>query len=489
MTFFGGYTMELNYSKNQIILYGKVCKLDTLINKLSSLSGEQVYHFLIDRTTQLPRRINCMALISVLNNRIKFLHSNSMPKDAFIKLQYYASYSEQQLFMLFQKICTEEDFISYRKNLFSLIIDNYQQLNLNDGELMYLKNLNKQSIGSFPDYFNYITGACLEQPNTFDGQDIDVLKNNLQYSASNQDVFDLAGKYGVPLPTRLKREEYLEFIFDYLKRKGNYSEVVASDLNAMNITQISTYARRTGIPMQPNMSKTELITYLFYFLGLCEIPTTSMDEIKSSPKYEPLEFRVDLQAIDSFGNGEPKRVIYYAGDHEDSSIMADVIKEASQKPEEKVEEIEENTYQEPAPAPKKEEVEETPVEKIEEPVEEAIEEKKDNLEEVAPWKFIGKKQQEQKVEEEAILAMKAEEDLMAEDIINETLAQIPTKEVVEVEEPTIEIDTNKVGQNPEYGTGKIEALANSKGHMVALSISIGLAAIAMVAILLFMLVL
>ena len=486
MTFFGGYTMELNYSKNQIILYGKVCKLDTLINKLSSLSGEQVYHFLIDRTTQLPRRIHCMALISVLNNRIKFLHSNSMPKDAFIKLQYYASYSEQQLFMLFQKICTEEDFVSYRKNLFSLIIDNYQQLNLNDGELMYLKNLNKQPIGSFPDYFNYITGACLEQPNTFDGQDIDVLKCNLQYSASNQDVFDLALKYGVPLPTRLKREEYLEFIFDYLKRKGNYSEVVASDLNAMNITQISTYARRTGIPMQPNMSKTELITYLFYFLGLCEIPTTSMDEIKSSPKYEPLEFRVDLQAIDSFGKGEPKRVIYYAGDHEDTSLMADVIKEASLKLEEKEEETLENFNQAPVDEAIEEPIQASPKEKIEETLEE---EKEEKLEEVAPWKLIGKKQQDQKALEDDILAMKAEEELMAEDIINETLAQIPTKEVVEIEEPTIEIDTNKVGQNPLYGTGKIEALANSKSHVVALSISIGLALVAMVVILLFMLVL
>ena len=478
--------MELNYSKNQIILYGKICKLDTLINKLSSLSGEQVYHFLIDRTTQLPRRINCMALISVLNNRIKFLHSNSMPKDAFIKLQYYASYSEQQLFMLFQKICTEEDFVSYRKNLFSLIIDNYQQLNLNDGELMYLKNLNKQPIGSFPDYFNYITGACLEQPNTFDGQDIDVLKCNLQYSASNQDVFDLALKYGVPLPTRLKREEYLEFIFDYLKRKGNYSEVVASDLNATNITQISTYARRTGIPMQPNMSKTELITYLFYFLGLCEIPTTSMDEIKSSPKYEPLEFRVDLQAIDSFGKGEPKRVIYYAGDHEDTSLMADVIKEASLRLEEKEEETLENGNPEPVDEAIEEPIQASPKEKIEETLEE---EKEEKLEEVAPWKLIGKKQQDQKALEDDILAMKAEEELMAEDIINETLAQIPTKEVVEIEEPTIEIDTNKVGQNPLYGTGKIEALANSKSHVVALSISIGLALVAMVVILLFMLVL
>ncbi|MCR5231192.1 MAG: hypothetical protein K6B64_00925, partial [Acholeplasmatales bacterium] len=85
--------MEINYAKNQITLYGKVCKLDTLIKKLSSLSGEQMYHFLIDRTTQLPRRINCLAMISVLNNKIKFLHSNSLPKDYFAKLQYYASFS------------------------------------------------------------------------------------------------------------------------------------------------------------------------------------------------------------------------------------------------------------------------------------------------------------------------------------------------------------------------------------------------------------
>lgn len=458
--------MEINYSKNQIILYGKVCKLDTLINKLSSLSGEQVYHFLIDRTTQLPRRMNSMAMISVLNTKIKFLHSNSLPKDAFVKLQYYSSYSEQQLFNLFTRICDDSDFQAYRKNLFSLIIDNYQQLNLNDGELMYLKNLNKQATGSFPDYFNYITGACLEQSNTFDGQDITVLKNNLQYSASNQDVFDLAGKYGVPLPTRLKKEEYLEFIFDWLKRKGTYSESVANELNEMNITQISTYARRTGIPMQPNMSKTELITYLFYFLDQCEIPTTTLEEIHSSPKYEPLEFRVDLGAIDSFGNSEPKRVIYYAGDNEDVNEMAEVIKEASQK-----------NLQEDVEEPKKAIVKETKPEVIVEdevaPEETVVEEvEEEDLEEAAPWKFIGKKQAEALSE---IEKAKAEEALLAEDIINETLAQIKTVEEKVVEEPTIDVDVNKVSMNPEFGTGKIEALGESKGRLVALSLSIGIA--------------
>jgi hypothetical protein len=478
MTFFGGSYMELNYSKNQIILYGKVCKLDTLINKLSSLSGEQVYHFLMVRTTQLPRRFNGMAMISVLNNRIKFLHSNSMPKDVFVKLQYYAGYTEQQLFMLFNKIFDETDFQTYRKNLFSLIIDNYQVLNLNDGELMYLKDLNKQSIGSFPDYFNYITGASLEQDNTFDGQDVTVLKNNMQYSASNQDIFDLAGKYGVPLPQRLKREEYLEFIFDYLKRKGTYSESIQNELNEMNITQISTYARRTGIPMQPNMSKTELITYFFYFLDQCEITTTSMSEIKSSPEYEPVEFRVDLQAIDSFSTIEPKRVINYAGDHEDSSEMAEVIKESLKGEEEVQEEIIEATKPVVEEEVETKVVEETPIQPvIEEPKEE---EKEENLEEIAHWKFIVKSQEQAKAEGEAILAAKKEEELLAEDIINETLAQIKTKEVQEEVEPTIAIYKNKVEQNPEFGSGKIESLANSKSRLVLLSVSLGVAAAVMI---------
>jgi len=317
--------MEINYAKNQITLYGKVCKLDTLIKKLASLSGEQIYHFLIDRTTQLPRRMNCLAMISVLNNKIKFLHSNSLSKDSFVKLQYYASYSEQQLFNLFNKVCDDIDYELYRKNLMSLIVDNYQALNINDGELMYLKNLGKQSIERFADYFNFVTGASLEEPNTFDGQDIDVLKQNLQYSASNQDILDLAGKYGVPLPTRLKREEYLEFILDYLKRNGKYSEVVEKELLEMNITQMSTYAKRMAIPMQPNMSKQELITYLFYFLDQCEIPTTSAGEISFDSRYIPLEFRVDLSQIDSFNNSVAKKVIFYQGDNDDESQMKSII--------------------------------------------------------------------------------------------------------------------------------------------------------------------
>ena len=89
--------MDINLEKGTVTIFGKTGKLDTLIRKFAMLSGEQVYHFLVNRGIQLPRKMNCLALISVLNKRIKFLNSKSLSKDYFTRLQYYNSFTEQQL--------------------------------------------------------------------------------------------------------------------------------------------------------------------------------------------------------------------------------------------------------------------------------------------------------------------------------------------------------------------------------------------------------
>ena len=181
--------MDINYDKNTISIYGKNMKIETVLKKLTQLSGEQAYHFLTNRGIQLPRKMNSLALISVLNRKIKFLHSNSLSKDYFTRLQYYKYFTEQQLFNLYLKIAnTDDDFYLYRYNLYKLIITNFVALDLNDGELTYLINLKKNKVESFEQYFNYISGSALEQENTFDGQDIDLLKEQLPNSASNQEI-------------------------------------------------------------------------------------------------------------------------------------------------------------------------------------------------------------------------------------------------------------------------------------------------------------
>lgn len=304
--------MDINFEKGTVILFGKSTKLETLIKKFTQLSGEQVYHFLINRGIQLPRRINCMALISVLNKRIKKLNSNSLSKDYFTRLQYYKSFSEQQLFSLFTKICNDDNaFDEYRYNLFELILTNFVALDLNDGELVYVKNLKKQTTEPFPQYFNYVSGACLEQTTTFDGQDVEVLKETLVNSASNQEIFDIAGKYGIDLPQRLKKEEYEEFIYDYMQKNGTYNDEIAEELKQMNITQLTTFCNRVNIPMHPNMNKDEMVLYLFYFLDKCTMDYTSVKRIETPKKYEPLEFTVNLRVVSNFGRVEAQKVIFY----------------------------------------------------------------------------------------------------------------------------------------------------------------------------------
>ena len=66
--------MNINYEKNQIMVYGKAIKYDMFIKKLSELSGEQIYGFFNSRGIMLPRMMNCFALISVLNNAKHFLY-------------------------------------------------------------------------------------------------------------------------------------------------------------------------------------------------------------------------------------------------------------------------------------------------------------------------------------------------------------------------------------------------------------------------------
>ena len=318
--------MDINFEKGTVTLFGKTSKFDTLIRKFAMLSGEQAYHFLINRGIQLPRKMNCLALMSVLNKRIKFLNSNSLSKDYFSRLQYYSSFSEQQLFNLFVKICNDPDsFYAYRYNLFKLILINFVAMDFSDGELSYIKNIKKATVESFEQYFNYISGAALEQEDTFDGQNTKVLFDALENSASNQEIMDIAGKYGLEIPQSLKKEDYLDFIFSYMQSKNTYNDEVAEGLREMTVSQLDIFTKRMNIPMTSTMSKKELITYLGYLVDKANFDKTSIRRFEIPDEYQPFIFTVDLKSVSAFGNGKPKKVIHYKGEDEDKEEFKQVL--------------------------------------------------------------------------------------------------------------------------------------------------------------------
>ncbi|MBR6072548.1 MAG: hypothetical protein IKP77_06955 [Acholeplasmatales bacterium] len=306
--------MELNLEKNVIVLYGKSYKYDGLLRKLTSLSGNELYHFISNRGIALPRKMNCMAMFSVLNEKIKYLHSKSLSKDYFTRLQSYKDFGETQLTELFKTICDDDDYFKYRYNLLNLIFINYAGLALNDGEVQYLRNVKKTGLENFETYSSFVSACSLEQEGTFDGVDFETLKNNLLVSASAQDILKLGEKYGIEIPQYLTKEQYYDFIVYYLKKKDIYTEEIDNELKEMTLGSLTTYCRRNGVPLSPSLSKEDYITYLFYYLEGCEIANTSIKMIISDPIYDPVDFSFDLSQINVFGGDEAKRIVKFNGD-------------------------------------------------------------------------------------------------------------------------------------------------------------------------------
>ena len=445
--------MELNLEKNSITLYGKSYKYDLLLNKLASLPGEDLYQFITNRGIALPRRMNCMALVSVINEKIKYLHSKSLSKDYFARLEYFKDFGETGYVAVFEGICNdEESFYKYRYNLINLILINHKELQLNDGEVQYLRNIKKSGVESFQDYENYISASCLEQEGTFDGVEIETLKNSLMHAATANEILMLGKKYGIEIPQHLTRDEYYDFIIYYLTKKDKLTEETNSDLANMTLAGLTTFSRRNGVPLQPTLSKEDYITYLFYYLEGCDIVTTSVTEIEAPDMYKPLEFKVDLSQIGLFGDEVAKRIISFEGDDDP----------------EYVEKIEKIIYDANNPKEEKDETEvlAAPLR----PGEKTMDDDSGDNIELEDFELELEKQEQEALEEQK----KAEEEKALDDAEIMKLIEKDKEAEKEAKPEVVEekIDISNVVKNDQYASKKLKNLKHGNRNVIILSIVI-----------------
>ncbi len=330
--------MEFDLNKQTLTIYGKTERLSVLANRLQALSGKQTYEFLSSRSVFLPRKINVLALRSVLNERIKSLHASELPKEYYATLENYRNFSEYQLFNLFATICdNKDDFKAYRLNLWKLILINYEALNLNDGEINYLKNISKLQTERLEKYFQYITSSAREMENTFDGLEKEALKIGLFASASEEDVVDIAAKYGIELPLEYDIDSFKAALKEYLAAFNKLTMELDSYIDKASDMTLENFAIKNKIPLSFKMDKDKLINYLFFILSIAEMNVTDVKEIIEPEAYKPLDFSVNLEgAFDGDTPLDNVRIIVYDGCENDGLFV----------PQESVEEVQEEIVEE-----------------------------------------------------------------------------------------------------------------------------------------------
>jgi hypothetical protein len=425
--------MEVDFDKGVISIYGKQQKISSLVRSLASLSGNQVYYFFMNREIKIPKVLNVMSLQAVLNKKIKFLNSESLSKDYFKKLEYYRYFTEYQLYDLFMKIANDPvSFKEYREALFYVIIYNYLKLNLNDGELTYLKNLRKGKTESFSEYFDYISSCSLELDDTFDGVSIADLEFNLADSASKEMIQTIAGRHGIELPSVLSIDEYLEYISYSLRMQGAYNDAIIDELKNMSVEQLESYSERVGIKMKTHLNEKMMTDYLMYILQQVSLETTPIDKIYCSHEYLPLEFSIDYDVLNDLSVTKG-RVIHYEGEDEDTEAFLESIKEEEKPIEEEVQVVEAAQQ---------------------EPVEEVVEEE-------TP---IISKSIQTSIDDENLAQ---EESLTDEEILNLVKKEEKKEEVIE---KRIDIDVTNVVSNDKYKSYEFEKLRGKNKTTLAIAI-------------------
>jgi hypothetical protein len=437
-----GCLMEFDLEKQTLTIYGKTERLSVLANRLQALSGKQTYEFLSSRSVFLPRKINVLALRSVLNERLKSLHASELPKDYYAILENYRNFSEYQLFNLFATICdNKDDFKAYRLNLWKLILINYEALNLTDGEINYLKNISKLQTERLEKYFQYITSSAREMENTFDGLEKDALKLGLFASATEEDVVDIASKYGIELPLEYDLDSFRVALKEYLAAFNKLTMELDSYIDKAGDMTLENFAIKNKIPLSFKMDRDKLINYLFFILSIAEMNVTDVKELIEPESYKPLQFSVNLDG--AFDGDEPLdnvRVIVYDGCENDGLFVPIEPEEVY----EEVEEVQEDIYEE-------EEVE-------------AL-----NLEEDKPLKAVAPKEEK---EESSPL------DVLKDDSLNDgqsnasLLARAKAGFAAQNRKERKELSFGDIEENPYYGNPKTKNLYRGPARMIALVILI-----------------
>lgn len=432
--------MEFDLNKQTLTIYGKTERLSVLANRLQALSGKQTYEFLSARSVFLPRKINVLALRSVLNEKIKTLHASELPKEYYAILENYRNFSEYQLFNLFATICdNKDDFKAYRLNLWKLILINYEALNLTDGEINYLKNISKLQTERLEKYFQYITSSAREMENTFDGLEKDALKIGLFASASEEDVIDIASKYGIDLPLEYDLDSFKAALKEYLAAYNKLTMELDSYIDKANDMTLENFAIKNKIPLSFKMDRDKLINYLFFILSIAEMNLTDVKEIIEPEAYKPLEFSVNLDgAFDGDTPIDSVRIIIYDGCENDGLFV-----------------------------PQKEENEEAIEyeEVTDEPEEEALEAEKEVQED-----------KEEATQDEEVKEESSPLDVLKDDSLNDgqtnasLLARAKAGFAAQNRKERKELSFGDIEENPYYGNPKAKKLYKGPTKMIILSI-------------------
>ena len=356
--------MKLKMEENILVVSHKVRDLEKVLEKLVSKDSKKVAAYLVENAS-LPRELRISALRLVLNDYVKMAKELVLSDEIMYRLNWYEKFSEYQLVNFWNILATsnanvfdaEKEAVRFKRTFYLLLIMNAEEVGIQDkhiDELMKLKTP-ESTIESFAEFMSESDGAFYDYEYNFDGMSYEDFKTTLKKCSTVADIRNIAAKYDINVPKRLKKEELVALVLDGLRRQGKVEDDTEAQLKKMSAISLQRFAKVNGIKASTEMKKDDIIEFV-----MNRIDTSSKAvrkpriQLATLPELEEFKFSKDyLREVAAFDDEddspvEAPAVVVEVAPVVEEPVVEEPVEEVAPVVEEPV--VEEPVVEEPAPA-------------------------------------------------------------------------------------------------------------------------------------------
>ena len=338
--------MKVKVDENVLVCSNNTHDLNKVLDNLAAKDSQKVAAFLVEKAS-LPRELRMWALRLVLNDYIKMAKELVLSDEFMYRLNWYEKFSEYQLVNFWNILVTsnanvfneEKEVIRFKKAFYLLLLKNASTVEFSDTDLDELRAIKSSatSIESFKEFLSESDAAFYDYECNFDGMSYEDFKTTLKKCSTVADIRNIAAKYDINVPKRLKKEELVALVLEGLRRQGKADENTEAQLKKMSAITLQRHAKVNGVKASTEMKKDDIIEFIMNRIESSKVVQKPRVELESLPELLEFKFSKDylreVNIVDDEDDNdepvvEPAPVVEEAAPVVEEPVVEEVVEEA-----------------------------------------------------------------------------------------------------------------------------------------------------------------
>lgn len=252
-------------------VHGQDMAINEVISILSKVPSYEIVELFGKSNKLIPREARMRVLRSVLDEEVRKvrIRNISLSDEVSHRLNWYNNYSEFQLQELIPLFNDPSNVLTkyFIEDTWLMLLQIAPALGVTDQELEDLIHSaiakRNDSLETARDFNKTLDSIFGDRKKEIDGIPEKTFRDTLENSSTVAELRNLAKKYKINVPSRVKKAELIELILDYLesKKKINREELKA-ELSKKSVIQIQRFAKDNDIKASTELKKSEIIEYI-----------------------------------------------------------------------------------------------------------------------------------------------------------------------------------------------------------------------------------